>query len=250
MSKNIDKRRKAIIDMVNQMGTVSLRQLKESFPTISEVTLRKDLLALDNGQQLIRIHGGAKQLPHASNFLFRTNSNQEEKRVIAEKAVKLIQPNSSVFITAGTTCIELAKIFPLLPLYVCTDGLTTACSFPINPLASIEILGGEVDLNTMRVSGLSVLNAIDSMHFNIAFLGTPGFHPDYGFSYLSEFTAAILQKVIQRADEVVMLMDSSKVNYTLAPRSIPLESVDLIVTDDLLEPEIAKKIRSKGVNIL
>ena len=105
-------------------------------------------------------------------------------------------------------------------------------------------------MNTMRVSGLSALNAIDSMHFNIAFLGTPGFHPDYGFSYLSEFTAAILQKVIQRADEVVMLMDSSKVNYTLAPRSIPLESVDLIVTDNLLEPEIAKKIRSKGVNIL
>ena len=250
MSKNIEKRRKAIIDMVNQLGTISLQQLKSSFPTVSEVTLRKDLLALDAEQQLIRIHGGAKQLPYASNFLFRTNSNQEEKRIIAEKAAKLIQPNTSVFITAGTTCIELAKRFPLVPLFVCTDGLTTACSFPINPLASVQILGGEVDLNTMRISGLSVLSAIDNMHFNIAFLGTPGFHPDYGFSYLSELTSTILQKVIQRSDKVVMLMDSSKVNYSFAPRYIPLDAIDLMITDDALEGHIAGKIRSKGVEIL
>ena len=250
VSRNIDKRRQAITDMVNQMGTVSLRQLRERFPTVSEVTLRKDLLALDQEQQLIRVHGGAKQLPHTSNFLFRTNSHQEEKRIIAEKAVKLIQPNSSLYITAGTTCIELAKLLPSFPLFVCTDGLTTACSFPMNAATTVEIFGGEVDLNTMRVSGLSVLNAIENMHFNIAFLGTPGFHPDYGFSYLSELTAATVQKVIQRSDQVVMLMDSSKANYSFVPRGIPIESVDVIVTDGLLEPEIREKILAKGVTVL
>lgn len=250
MSRNIDKRRQAITDMVNQMGSISLRQLKECFPTVSEVTLRKDLLALDQEQQLIRVHGGAKQLPHVSNFLFRTNSNQEEKRIIAEKAVTLIQPGGSVFIAAGTTCVELAKLLPSFPLFVCTDGLTTACSIPMSPSTTLEIFGGEVILNTMRVSGLSVLNAIERMHFNIAFLGTPGFHPDYGFSYLSELTAVTVQKIIQQSDKVVMLMDSSKVNYTFAPRSIPLESVDVIVTDDLLEMEVVEKIRAKGVTVL
>lgn len=250
MIRNIDKRRKAITDMINQMGEVSLQQLRERFPMVSEVTLRKDLLFLDREQQVIRVHGGAKRLPHTSNFLFRANSNQREKRIIAEKAVKLIQPNSSIFITAGTTCIELAKCLPTFPLFVCTDGLTTACSLPLNPSTTVEIFGGEVDLNTMRVSGLSVLEAIDKLHFNIAFLGTPGFHPDYGFSYLSEITAATVQKVIQNSDKVVMLMDSSKANYSFVPRSIPLEAVDVIVTDDLLEPESIEKIRSKGVEVI
>lgn len=250
MSRNIDKRRKAITDMVNQMGTVSFRQLKECFPTVSEVTLRKDLFALDQEQQLIRVHGGAKQLPHMSNFSFRTNNNQEEKRIIAEKAVKLIQPNSSVFIAAGTTCVELAKLLPDFPLFICTDGLTTACNIPMNPSTTVEIFGGEVTLNTMRVSGLSVLNAIEEMHFNIAFLGVAGFHPDYGFTYPSELTAVTVQKIIQKSDKVIMLMDSSKVNYTFAPRNIPLESVDIIVTDNLMEPEVIEKIQKQGIAVL
>lgn len=250
MSRNTDKRRKAITDMVDQTGEVTLQQLKQRFPEVSEVTLRKDLLLLDNEQQLIRVHGGAKRMPHTSNFLFRSNSNHREKQLIAEKAVQLIQPNSAVFIAAGTTCIELAKRLPNYPLYVCTDGLTTACSIPLASSATVEILGGEVDLNTMRVSGLSVLNAIDKLHFNTAFLGTPGFHPDHGFSYLSEITEAIVRKIIEKSDKVVVLMDSSKANYTFVPRGIPLECVDTIVTDDMLEPEIIGKIRSKGVEVL
>ncbi len=236
--------------MVNQRGNVSLQQLKERFPTVSEVTLRKDLLYLDNAQQLIRVHGGAKQLPYAPNFAFRSNIHQEEKVLIAKKAVRLIQPNSSIFIAAGTTCIELAKCLPAFPLCVFTDGLNTVRSIPLNPATNVEIFGGEVDLNVMRVSGLSVLERLEPLHFNTAFLGTPGFHPDYGFSYFSEMTAAIVTKVIEHSDKVVMLMDSSKANYTFVQRSIPLNAVDLIVTDDKLEPEVVTKIRNSGVEIL
>ena len=63
MARNIGKRRQAICDMVNQNGSVNFTQLKECFPGVSEVTLRKDLQYLDETQQIIRIHGGAKALP-------------------------------------------------------------------------------------------------------------------------------------------------------------------------------------------
>ncbi len=250
MGRRVEKRRQAITDLVNQLGTVSLQQLKERFPSVSEVTLRKDLLFLDEKQQIIRIHGGAKQMPMATNITFRSSINQKEKSIIAEKAAKLLQPNSTVFITAGTTCIELAKHMPNLPLCVFTDGLTTACNLPAGTDLTAEILGGSIDLNTMRVSGLSVLDRLESLRFNIAFLGTPGFHPDHGFSYFSEMTAATIKKVIERADKVVMLMDSSKVNYILAPWNIPLDAIDVIVSDDLLEEDVIERIRAKGVTVL
>lgn len=250
MGWNIEKRRQTIFDMVNQMGSVKLSQLKEYFPEVSEVTLRKDLQYLDESQQIIRIHGGAKALPHALSFLYRSGINLEEKSLIAAKAAELIQPNTSVFITAGSTCVELARRLPDVPLYVATDGMTTALSVPNRPDTTVEVLGGELDLNLMRISGLSVIQALEPMHFNYAFIGTPGFHPDYGFSYPSAMTVAALSKAIERSDKVIMLMDSSKVNYALMPRSIPLEKIDILVSDGKLEPEIIRVLESKGVEVL
>lgn len=250
MGWNIEKRRQTIFEMVNQMGSVSLSQLKEYFPEVSEVTLRKDLQYLDENQQIIRIHGGAKALPHALSFLYRSGINLEEKGMIAAKAAELIRPNSSLFITAGSTCVELARRLPDVPLYVFTDGMTTAISVPNRPDTTVEVLGGELDLNLMRISGLSVIQGLEPMHFNYAFIGTPAFHPDHGFSYPSAMTVAALSKAIERADQVIMLMDSSKVNYALMPRSIPLEKIDILVSDGKLEPEIVEKIEAKGVQVL
>ena len=59
----MEKRRQAIRDIVNQLGEVNFTQLRELFPEVSDVTLRKDLKFLDETQQLIRVHGGAKSRP-------------------------------------------------------------------------------------------------------------------------------------------------------------------------------------------
>ncbi len=250
MARNIGKRRQAICDMVNQNGSVNFTQLKECFPGVSEVTLRKDLQYLDETQQIIRIHGGAKALPQTMNFVYRSSIHQTEKGIIATKAAELIQPNTSVFITAGSTCAELAKRLPPIPMCVFSDGLYTAINFPKRIDLTVQVLGGEVDMNTMRIEGLAVLKQLEEMHFNISFLGTPGFHPDYGFSYFSEMTAAAISTVIRNSDKVVMLMDSSKVNYALMPQKVPLEAVDVLVTDDMLESEIVEKLAKKKIEIL
>lgn len=246
----MEKRRQAIRDIVNQLGEVNFAQLKELFPKVSDVTLRKDLKFLDETQQLIRVHGGAKSLPHLLNYHYRSSLHREEKQLIAAKAAKLINPHDSVYITAGTTCVELAAILPAMPLYVFTDGLNTAASFPYSPDINVEIFGGEVDLNVMRIGGPSVLDALNNLRFNIAFLGTPGFHPDYGFANLSSSIAAIFLKVIERSDKVVMLMDSSKVNYSYTPRTIPLDAIDIVVSDDKLEPSIKQLLESKNITVL
>ena len=158
----MEKRRQAIRDIVNQLGEVNFTQLRELFPEVSDVTLRKDLKFLDETQQLIRVHGGAKSLPHVLNFHYRSTLHREEKQLIATKAAKLINPHDSLFITSGTTCVELASVLPAFPLYVFTDGLNTAASFPFSPDINVEIFGGEVDLNVMRIGGSSVLNALET----------------------------------------------------------------------------------------
>lgn len=246
----VDIRQQAIVDLVNQLGEVNFAQLRSSFPTISDVTLRKDLKYLDAANQLIRIHGGAKSLPQVLNHHFRSSLHQEEKQLIATKAAQLIRPNDSLFITSGTSCIALAAKVPVMPLHIFSDGISTVPQLPRAPEVQVEILGGEVNLNLMRVEGAAVVDALSTLHFNTAFLGTPGLHPEHGFAIFSSNISAVMSKVIERSDQVVILMDSSKVNYSYTARMIPLEDVDIVVSDDRLDPSVKSALESKGVLVL
>ena len=130
----MENRRQAIVDLVNQLGEVNIRDLKNLFPKVSEVTLRKDLRCLDEDKKLVRIHGGAKSIQdiagYGSNFAMRKSLQQEEKSLIGQKAASLLESGASIYISSGTTCAELAKHLPSFPLYVFTDGLMVALDVP------------------------------------------------------------------------------------------------------------------------
>lgn len=248
------KRRQAVTDMVNRLGEVSLSQLKAAFPDVSEVTLRTDLRALDEEHQIVRVHGGAKSLSTVAgsinNFFSRSNLHAAEKKRIAAKAAALIEPNQSIFISAGSTCAELARSIPSIPLFVFTDNIGALIAIPRYAEIVTEVVGGRFDYNTMRVCGPSVEHALESVHFHTAFIGTSGFHPKYGFGYLSQDMPGALSPVINHSEKVVLLMDSSKVNYTGFPRILPMEKVDTVVTDDLLDEKTASVLRSGGITVL
>ena len=112
----MNNRRQAITDVVNQLGEVSIRELKDMFPNVSEVTLRKDLQSLYEENRLLRVHGGARSIQditaNPSNYNTRKSLNQAEKAWIGKKAVKLLSPGMAVFISSGSTCAEMAKQLP------------------------------------------------------------------------------------------------------------------------------------------
>ena len=250
VARNMDERRERILQMVNQAGILDFSQLREAFPTISDVTLRKDLQYLDDTHQAVRTHGGIKSVPSALNYFYRSNINHSKKQAIAKKAVGLICPGDSVFISAGTTCAELARCLPSFPLRVCSDGVYTVSNIPSLPNISVELLGGDVDLNIMRVEGISALNNLESKHFSIAFMGALCIHPDFGFAHNSAMTVALLEKVIERSDKVVLLADSTKFSSTFYPYSIPISSAHMIVTDELPPEEVASCFAEKGITLL
>ena len=250
MAKSLEKRRREILNMVVEYGTVDFSQLRKAFPEVSDVTLRKDLQYLDDTQQAIRTHGGIKSIPSALNYFHRANVNRELKRVIAAKATTLIRPGDSIFVSAGTTCAELARCLPAFPLKVCSDGVYTVSNITSQPTISVELLGGSVDLNILRVEGSSTLNQLDDRHFNTAFLGALTVNMDYGFSHNSAMTIAILEKVIQHSDKVVVLLDSTKVSSNFMPQTIPFSAVDTLVTDSEFPADAAEILRSKGLEII
>ena len=250
----MENRRQAIVDLVNQLGEVNIRDLKNLFPKVSEVTLRKDLRCLDEDKKLVRIHGGAKSIQdiagYGSKFAMRKSLQQEEKSLIGQKAASLLESGASIYISSGTTCAELAKHLPSFPLYVFTDGLMVALDVPASSDIHVEVLGGTLNRNLMRLGGPMVISALEELRFDYAFIGTPGFHPSFGFSCTTPMIAATNSKAIDRSEKVVVLMDSSKVNYVHTPRNIPMQAVDIVVSDGKFPPEIIAVMEDNGITIL
>ena len=60
---SMEMRRDAIVQLINEKGTVSFSQIKQEFPNVSEMTLRTDLKLLDEAKRILRVHGGAKFCP-------------------------------------------------------------------------------------------------------------------------------------------------------------------------------------------
>lgn len=240
--------------MVNREGEINFSTLRKRFPDVSDVTLRKDLKYLDATLQIVRIHGGAKSLPTAigavDNFYTRSTKQIEEKKLIAEKAVKLLRPNQALFIGAGSTCAELCKILPDIPFQVFTDGLATALELSKLPSVEATILGGEVNTSDVRSSGPKVFEELNHLHFDFAFLGTDGYRADYGFVCCSAHSAALFQTLAKRSDKLVVLMDHSKVDAARAARNISASQVDIVVSDGKLDSAIVKSLSQSGVQVL
>lgn len=250
----MENRRKSIVNFVNQEGSVTLQQLREAFPNVSDVTLRKDLSYLDSTMQLVRTHGGAKSLPSAigmiDNFYTRITVNTEAKNRIAQKAARLMQPNLSLYLAPGTTCIALAKVLPDIKMQVFTDGIATAMELAKYSNVETTVFGGEVDTSALRTHGPLFFSTLNSLHFDYAILSSDNFRPEYGFICCDGYSLNLLKALRDHTDKLMILIDSSKVNTVRAARFFPTELVDIVVTDDCFDENALNALSKANVTVL
>ena len=219
-------RRNAIVELVNKYGTVSFSQIKEQFSNVSEMTLRTDLKALDEAKEIVRIHGGAKSVQlviGTDDYLTRRAvRNIQAKQEIARKALKLIQPDTAIFMDSGSTTTELAKIFPELA------NLTK----PV-----IMLPGGQLNRYSISVYGISAIRELEQVNFHQTFLGVTGYSMKAGFTCGNNEEAMLKRTAIEQAEQVVVLMDASKTDIKSTYTICGLADVDIIISDGNLPKE-------------
>ena len=76
----MEQRRNAIVELVNREGSLSFVQLKEAFPSVSEMTLRTDLKALDQARRVVRVHGGVKSVEESLTMAAHGHGQLENHR--------------------------------------------------------------------------------------------------------------------------------------------------------------------------
>jgi len=250
----MSKRQEQIIEIVERENALSFSALKSYFPDISDITLRRDLSALHADKRLVRVHGGVKSIQFRAGtdgeIAYRSTVHQEAKMAIARKAVSFIKPNATVYVDSGSTCLELCRAFPDIPVLVFTSGLNCAVELCKRKHVKIYHLGGMIAKESMAVTGASALLSLADLHFNIAFVSALGCSDDGAFSIGAAGASALKNDVIRRADESCMLVDSSKFGLQETFTFCRADQFTHIITDDSVSPATVAALTEKGGRII
>ena len=251
---SMEMRRDAIVQLINEKGTVSFSQIKQEFPNVSEMTLRTDLKLLDEAKRILRVHGGAKSVQviiGTDDFLNRKSvRNIPEKQKIAEKALTLLHPDTTIFLDSGSTATVLARQIPDQSYLIYTTGLSCATELANLSKPAVMLPGGKLNRYSQSVFGYSAIKELERVNFDQAFLGVTGFHPSGGFSCGINDEAFLKQAAIRQAEQVIVLMDSSKIDIKCSFSFCGLSDVDIVVSDGKLPEEFLSECQRYGVQVL
>ncbi len=251
MSKrNTQLRRHTIVNLINELGEVSVEELSTQFET-SEVTIRKDLASLEQNGQLLRRYGGAIALPKEVVNDELNPKVSIRKESLAKAAAKLIRDHNRIVIDSGSTTAALInQLNDKRGLIVMTNSLHVANA--LNELESEPTLlmtGGTWDNHSESFQGKVAESVLRSYDFDQLFIGADGIDLERGTSTFNELVG--LSKVMAEVSrEVIVMVESDKVGRKIPNLELAWDDIDVLVTDKDLPDEFVEKIESHQVRVI
>ena len=249
------ERHKLILNAVQERPVATIGELVEMTAT-SEATIRRDISALHVQGRLRRVRGGAEAM-HPPQFVgiagrpFKVSEavNIEKKRAIAEAAVALCADGDSIIMNAGTTTFQMVHFLAATRLQVLTNSFPIAEHLIRNTRNNVMVPGGLI----YREQGAILSPFDDDVTKNFfahrMFMGAQG----VGRLGVMERDPLMVQgehKLIDRAEQLVVLVDSSKFSQRSSLIACKLERVHTIITDDGVPDEVPAMLEAAGVKLI
>ena len=244
-----------ILDLVHRNGFVSVAEVADGFG-VSEMTIRRDLWALEDKGLLVRTHGGAvgigrREVFDADEpaFSSRRRRNATAKAAIARAAAAMIGVRESVGIDVGTSTLALAEEIAHRPgVTVFTNNLSAAAVLGRGG-CPVHIFGGPVRGPELSVVGTGALQQIRELYLTKIFLGVSGMIEAGFFDYSPEDTE-VKRAYIEQSEQVIALCDSSKFDHRSLIKVCDLNQVNTLVTEAPPPPHLAEALRRAGTEIV
>jgi DeoR/GlpR family transcriptional regulator of sugar metabolism len=215
----------------------SVQELQDALH-VSRATIRRDLIELEEQGVLVRVHGGvvhSDYLAGEPTFDRRHQQRSVQKRRIGQTAADLIKPNESVFIDAGTTCLEVARRLLLredIKLFTHSMRIMAEAQ---RGQADVICIGGTLRRVSEALVDTFALNWLENLHFDTAIIGASGLCPKRGLSTTELSEAAVKQAVIARSEHVILVADSAKLGHPTAVNFAKWDDVTEWVLDQKVE---------------
>jgi DeoR/GlpR family transcriptional regulator of sugar metabolism len=229
------ERRQLILEMVRANGAVSLRELARVVQT-SEVTVRRDVRALEAEGLLDRRHGGAV-LPggftREPGYPQKTHLAAAEKSAVADLAASLVQEGDAVVVGAGTTTQELARRLARVPgLTVVTNSLLVAQALAHANRVEVVMTGGTLRGSNYALVGSGAEQSLQGLRVARAFISGSGLTAERGLSTTNMLAASVDRALVQAAGEVIVLADHTKLGTDTMFQTVPTDAITHLVTDE------------------
>jgi DeoR/GlpR family transcriptional regulator of sugar metabolism len=251
MSKT--SRRAEMIDLLAKQGVMAVSDMARQL-NASMMTVRRDLMTLEQEGLIKKVHGGAMLIKKESEqppFQDRIKTFREEKSKIGKAAADLIKDGSIVFFDAGTTPYSIVEhLNDDIEFTAITIGLMTAIALCEKPKVNVICIGGNVHHSSYSVMNYMAIETIKKFHADLAFISTEAVSIPEGTFDSQLPLIEIKRAVVDASKKVILIADHSKFESTSLCLSIRLDCIDTIITDDQLSPADARVIKEKGVELM
>ena len=239
-------------DYIEKQNVVTIKQLQLLFPEVSLMTIHRDLDALTEEGYVVKFRGGAKSVRHTGDpeFNVRIGENNAGKYAIAQKAMALLQPHSSVFLDASTTNLMLARSLPDMNLNIVTTGPSIALELCRLHNPVVTLCCGTINRKNLALYGQNTLEMLDKIDIDLAFIGVSGCSVDAGFTCGTEGDMLVKRLVIQKARTSVVMCTQDKLKCLMPYTFAKMSDVDYLISDGPMPETFQTAANEAGLKIL
>lgn len=255
------EREQVILRMLQQRGFIAFQDLDRELEA-SPATLRRDLEKLETAGHIVRVHGGAK-LPGSQNagaqvdvakllgVPFRQNvqKNLQSKRAIGKAAAELCCDGESIIIDGGSTTLQICSNLGGFNLQVLSNSLhVIGALLPLDGIrmaipAGTVFREQDIILSPFNDDGMTQYRA-SKIFMGAAAVGI------HGVMQTDAVLAQIGQRLLARAEKLVLLVDSSKFKAPAGHIVCGLSEIDVLVTDVDIADEHAQMLERAGIRLI
>jgi DeoR family fructose operon transcriptional repressor len=205
---------------------------------VSEMTIRRDLDVMAEQGLVHRVRGGAIALG-PQPFADRYGRQARAKDKIADKLVGLVRDGGAIAIDASTTMQRLAgRLDHTRDITVVTNSWESFAVLDSHPGVTALLTGGRLDPRTGSLVGPLATRAARDIALRTLFVSAAGIDPQHGTTETTLEEAEVKQALGEESAQIVVAVDSTKLDQRAAARCIPLAWINVLVTD--LAPDDAR----------
>jgi len=250
------ERDKLILETLDQRGFISFQDLEKHL-CASAATIRRDLQRLDEAGLVSRVRGGVKRidaLPETRTlggvpFHENIHRNRPQKEAIGRAAAKLCNPGEGVMIDGGSTTLQMCPHLAGLNLQVLTNSLHIVNALLAQPGTRVLVPSGQVFPEQNIILSAAGDDGMPRFHAPRLFLGAASLGP-VGLMQADIILITGERRFIERADEIIVMVDSSKFDGPSGHVVCHLEEIDMVITDAGISPAHIKMLEKAGVKVV
>lgn len=245
------ERQKLLLSLIQQQGIAKITDLVETL-NVSHMTIRRDIQKLEEEGKVSSVSGGVQLLERLSEEMAHEDKFQLhhlEKEHIGEIAAHFIPENSSVYLDAGTTTLEIAKkIASREDLLIITNDFAIAHYLMINGKTRLLHTGGTVNKQNRSSVGEIAASVLRQLSIDIAFISTSSWNLT-GLSTPDENKIPVKKAIIQASSKAILVSDSSKYGKVATFQLYPLTTFDAIICDKQLLENAQEAIKKLNIEL-